>query len=85
MELVGLFKWELGLSWSWGSPSFSRASLRAFLCSCSEEETRLESPEAASEWRDSQFWESLWKLLRLLLRTMLGGSFRGLGTVSGGR
>ena len=79
----GLLKRGLGSSWSCGSPSFSSASLRAFLCSCSEDEAGLGSPGAASEWRDSRFWGSLWKLLRLLFRTMFGGSFRGLGAVRG--
>lgn len=83
MELVRLLKWGLGSSWSWGSPSFSRASRRAFFCSCSEDEAGLGSPGPASEWRASQFWGSLWKLLRLLFRTMLGGSFRGLEAVRG--
>lgn len=74
-----MLRWRPGASWSWGSPSFSSASLRAFLCSCSEEGPRPDSPEAASVWRDSQFWGWLWKLLRLLFKTMLGGSFRGFG------
>lgn len=83
-QMEGLLKWVLASSWSWGSPSFSSASLRALLCSCSDDEVGPESPGPASEWQDSRFWGSLWKPPRLLFRTIFGGSFRGLGAVRGG-